>query len=85
MADQWNKEAVRTPTTIGSMEIVLKDKDGQAANHSAQYNIDVYDQNGNFMKRMEGNLRPHLTSAQLTTIVSFLAAMRTKAEEEILP
>ena len=85
MADSWGKEVVRTPTTIGLLEIVFKDRDGQAANHSAVYNIDVYDQNGKFMKRMDGNLTPHLSSAQLTTIVSFLASMRTKAEGEILP
>lgn len=85
MAEQWNQLTAKTPTSIGEIGITLYDVDGQAANHLAKYTVKILDQNGDVLKQISGNLKPHLTTAQTTAIVSFLSDMRAKAVSEILP
>lgn len=81
----WEKEVVRTPTSIGSIFIALTDNDGEPANHIATFNIQILDQNGEYYKARTGDLQPHLTPEQTTAIINFMAEMRTKAEAELLP
>jgi len=85
MADVWNVQDSRVPTSIGEIGIALYNVDGQVANHMAKYNVKVLDQNGEVLKQLNGDLKPHLTTEQTTTIVNFLADMRTKVETQIIP
>jgi hypothetical protein len=54
-------------------------------NQTADFEFAVVDQNGQVMNWKRGNLIPHLTAGQITQLQDFIAAMRTKAEDEILP
>lgn len=71
------------PTAIGNIRITLTDY--VTITDGATYEVEVIDQNGNIMISLNGDLMPHLTSGQITQLQAFMAAMRTKAENEILP
>lgn len=78
---------VKIPTDIGNIIIVLKDAvatDESAAYQSIHYDVIVKYSNGTIIHQ-RGNLAPHLSSGQITALQSFMADMRTKAEEELLP
>ena len=72
----------QVPTAIGPVVITLTDS---AEGQFAKFAVDVLDQTGAKMGAKSGNLVPHLTAAQISTAQAFMAAMRTKAEAEILP
>lgn len=79
----FDQAAARTPTSIGYLRVTLKD-DGpgsQGANFAAQ----VLDQNGDEYEVKGGNLVPHLTQQQIAGLLDFMTALRTQAEEQILP
>lgn len=76
----------QVPTSIGTIRIRLMDEDGVPGNMRVFYNVEIYDQNGAPIQfpGAQGDLQPHLTPAQISALVSFMEAMRTKAETEWL-
>lgn len=76
------QEQTRTPTSVGTIFIVLKDISGHK---SARFVIEVEDQNGLTMRTLSGDLVPHLTQAQINGLLGLIADVRTQAEAEILP
>ena len=90
----------RAPVAIGAMYIRLTDKpsvdtiltgpDGdedhivEAASRGAQYSL-VVEYNDGSTETVAGNLVPHITSAQITALISFIAGLRAQAVEQILP
>ena len=81
----FEQQGNKVPTSIGAIFIALTDYDGIPANHIATFNVEVLDQNGDTLRTLTGQLQPHLSPAQIQSIVDFLAALRTQAEGEILP
>ena len=78
----FTQEAVKTPTSIGPIRIKLTNlPDGT---NTTFFTVEVLDQNGILFSEERGDLTPHLSAGQITTINNFLAAMRTKAVDEIL-
>ena len=79
----FDPEQPRIPASIGDIALILTDHDAEPG--QAQYEIQVLQADGSVFRVVRGNLEPHLTPAQRTTIVAFLAEIRTKAETELLP
>ena len=76
----------RIPESIADLSVVLTDyiADGdQEARQEGRFEVQVVYNNGD-IKLIQGDLVPHLTSAQITALMGFLTSLRTKAEEEIL-
>ena len=83
-------EGTDTPTSIGTIVVILKDavdggEDGNEAYQSAHFQVAVLNQNGERMETRKGNLVPHITTAQKNALMSFMASLRTQAENQILP
>lgn len=78
--------ASRTPASLASIKIALIDNDGVPANMRAHYYVQVLDSSGNVIDfpGMSGDLKNHLTTAQINALVAFMQDMRTKAENEFL-
>ena len=77
----------RTPESIADLIVVLTDyiEDGdQEARQEGRFEVQVVYNNGE-IKLIQGDLVPHLTGPQKTALLGFLATLRTKAEQEILP
>ena len=76
----------RTPDKIEDISIILTDYVAaiEPAHQSATYEVQVKYNDGT-IKVMNGDLVPHLTTSRITALKSFMAEIRTKAEEEILP
>ena len=87
----------RTPVAIEDISIILTDYiDNQAPEpdegepvptpiyQTATYEVQVKYNDGT-IKVMTGDLVSHLTTARITALKAFMAEIRTKAEEEILP
>lgn len=49
-------------------------------NRSIDYHITIYDINGNVLKKINGDLSPHLTQAQIDGLIGFDNDIRIKAE-----
>ena len=81
----WEAEVTKVPTSIGAIFLALTDYDGVPANHIITFNVEVLDQTGRTLTTRTGDLEPHLTQEQKTTIVAFLAEIRAKAEIQLLP
>ena len=79
----FTQEANRVPTSIGDINLALNDWESVA--NTARYVLEVKDQNGDVMKVIDGDLTPHLTAGEVTTIQDFLATIRARAESQILP
>lgn len=77
----------KVPVAIGNIVVTLKDAVATAetaAYQSVSYDVIVeYSDSSNIHKR--GNLVLHLTPTQISSLQTFLSAMRTKAEVEFLP
>lgn len=81
----FTKEPVRTPTAIADLEVTLFSPDPLGtAPSGATFNVQVRYSTGE-IRNLTGDLVPHLTPAQITSLQNFMAAMRTKAVAEILP
>jgi len=81
----FDRLSARTPTSIPIVSIILTDTaDGENVSQGGKYDLLVQFSDGT-RERRSGNLVPHLTSQQVSTIQSFLAAIRTKAKQEMLP
>lgn len=77
------------PTLVQRVMVVLTDVAESPlgpAEQSAHYHLVVLDQDGMPISFLgaSGNLVPHLTAEQIQGLQTFMAAMRAKAEAEIL-
>jgi len=79
------KEAVRIPIAVSDISIQLYSPDptGNESPH-AEYSVQVR-HSDNSLRVVAGDLVPHLSQAQINGLLSFLADMRVKANNEILP
>lgn len=81
----FTKEATRVPQRIAAIEVTLYSPDPLGTESpGASYSVQVMYSTGE-VRALTGDLVPHLTPAQITSLQSFMAAMRTKAVAEILP
>jgi len=84
----FGREPTVTATGIGNIVIELSDlilTDGSGDHkYLGTYNVKVLRSDGSEVTR-SGNLLPHLTTAQRNGLQSFMQALRTQAEEELLP
>lgn len=79
------REPVKTPNAIGDIGIELFNPDPTGTGVAgATYSVQVRYSDGS-LSVLTGNLVPHLTQAQINSLLAFTAAMRTKAVAEILP
>jgi len=79
------KEPVRTPVRIAAIEVALYSPDPLGTESAgASYAVQVVYSTGE-VRALTGNLVPHLTTAQINSLVAFMQVIRTKAESEILP
>jgi len=77
----------RTPVAIRDLSVVLVDyveTGGEPAHQAARFEVQVEYDTGEIIVR-QGNLVPHITSAQITALISFIAGLRAQAVEQILP
>jgi hypothetical protein len=81
----FSTEPNRTPTSIGAIRIVLDDLNGTNPGKTVTFSVEVLDASGATMAVKSGNLQPHLTAQQLSTLSEFLDDMRAKAAAEIIP
>lgn len=75
----WSKQDNLIPTTIGTIQHFLDDKDGTVPNMSMKFRLDIIDQQGDVITprvAWSGSEIPHLTATQQTQIISFLNARR---------
>jgi len=81
----FERQAVRTPSAIGSIEIRLHSPDPTGAGQpAAEFAVQVRYDNGEH-HTLRGNLVPHLTAGQISALLSFMDNMRQQAITEILP
>jgi len=79
----FTAEASRVPTSIGDINLALNDWESVA--NTARFVIEIKDAAGAVMKVVDGDLTPHLTAGEITTVQTFLATIRARAESQILP
>jgi len=79
----FNKEDSKVPAAIGDISVVLTDYSGTAPS-TAHFEVRVLEADGNMFGLINGDLVPHLTPAQISGLMDFMADMRAKAESEIL-
>ena len=82
----FDQEPTRTPTEIGIIVVYLKDavaRDGEPAYQSAHFDVKIVLSDGTEITR-HGDLVPHITPAQRTALMDFMAGLRAQAEEQIL-
>lgn len=81
----FSQEPTRTPERIAAIEVRLYSPDPLSSESpSAEYSAQVSYSTGE-IRAVSGNLTPHLTPTQITALLAFMDAMRTKANTEILP
>jgi hypothetical protein len=84
----FGREPTVTATAIGNIVIELSDlilTDGSGDHkYLGTFNVKVQRSDGSEVAR-SGNLLPHLTTAQRNALLSFMQALRTQAEDELLP
>ena len=76
-------ESAKTPAAIGDIRLtfILSRDDTK----SAQFRLQVLDQNGELLANKRGNLIPHLTTGQRNGAEQLLDDLKALAEAEILP
>lgn len=79
----FDKEQPKVPASIGDITIYMRDHSGTTPSQ-AWFDLYVLDESGNVFKKVEGDLIPHMTAAQRTWLINFVAQLRDKAVEEIL-
>ena len=81
----FTEELAVTAVSISEMAVILKtdpaDPDGPQ--ESAHFRVSVVRSDGS-IKQVKGDLVPHITVAQRSGLLDFMAALRTQAETEIL-
>jgi hypothetical protein len=76
----------RVPVAIGAIRINMADVPATGnlpAFKKITYHLELLDSGGQVIDTQAGDLRPHLTGAQLTALSNFLDAMRAKATEAL--
>ena len=76
-------EPTRTPTSIGNFYVTLADY--ADTTDTVRGIIEVRDQNGDVMRVWTGNLVPHLTSGEINALINFMATLRQRAADQLLP
>jgi len=79
----FNKESSQIPSTIGSFSVVINTPNGVAPATINAF-VDVLAGDGSIIRRVSLDLLPHLAGAQITTIETFMANLRTKAVVEMI-
>lgn len=86
----FDREPVRTPDSIGTIVVVLKDsfltdEDGTVAlpYQRASFQVNVVMDDGSMVVR-KGDLAPHITPAQKQALMAFMSSLRVQANEQIL-
>lgn len=79
----FQKESTRTPTSIGRIEILLRDFPADTPSQSVLYQVQVIFSDGTDVQRT-GDLAPQLTQTQINQLVAFMASMRSKAVAEFI-
>lgn len=84
----------QTPTSIGLLTVTIWDKpEGApggpmptAGTQGAWYTLDLLDENGMPIpfEAASGDLVPHLTQAQITGLMDFMAGLHALAEQQLL-
>lgn len=77
------REAAKTPTSIGRVEVILRDFPEEAPAQSVLYQVSIVLSDGTTVQKT-GNLAPELTPTQINQLTNFMASMRTKAVAEFL-
>lgn len=80
----FNKPTQPTPASIGRISIDIDDETGIPADIQSRVRIQVKDASGVVVFVWTGNLAAHLATAQKNNILSLLAAIRTKAQTELI-
>jgi hypothetical protein len=81
----FTRETAVTPVAIADISIVLfTPEPGSDEQAGASYSVQVRMSDGTIKVRT-GDLVPHISQAQTNSLLSFMAAMRTKAVAEFLP
>lgn len=85
----WTTEENRVPTSIPELRVVLLDsllldsKD-QPVGQAADFSLYIIDQDGHPIKKLGGNLVPHITAIQRTALMDFMTSLRAQAEAQLL-
>ena len=74
---EFTPEDAKVPTSIGEIDVTLVDR-GEV--QSARYDIYVNDSGGETLTIKAGDLSPHLSEAQISGLIAFLADVRQKAQ-----
>ena len=85
--NNFSKVSAKTPTSIGTVNVFLRaTPDESGMKYSAKYEVVVLDQDGDPIRfdAQIGDLIPHLTQAQATWLIQFMADLRTKSQQEFL-
>lgn len=78
-------QPIRTPVAIGDIIVELQQPNPDGGGQSrAFYTVQVIHSDGT-RHTLTGDLVPHLTQAQIDGLLAFMASMRVKAVDEILP
>ena len=89
MAFEREETINRIPTEVRTIEIILFDglyeEDHPEGKRWGKFEIRVDDQFGQPMNWKRGDIWPHLTSGIKQQLLDFMAWVRNKAEQEILP
>lgn len=83
MPDSFDAADTRVPTTVPSVSITLDVYAGNPNTYAASYRFVVRDAFGEDLEIRQGNLIPHMTTAQRNAAGSFLDSMLTKAQAVI--
>lgn len=79
------KETSRTPNVIADISVELFDPaPGSVEIGAVTYSVQIIFSDGSVQVR-SGNLIPHLSQAQINSLLAFMATIRLKATAEFLP
>jgi len=81
----FDRQQSNIPTSIGEIRIMIADSTGVASDMRAGFFVRVLNQNGDLYREIEGDLVPHLTTAQINGLIQFMHDLRILAISEILP
>jgi len=76
----FDPAAPKVPTSIGDISVVLTDYIDEETPSTATYEVQVKDADGGMFALEQGDLVPHLSSAQVTGLLALMAEIRTKAQ-----
>jgi len=87
----FDPELPRTAVSIQDISIELVDLKNPGLDpngdpitpYGARYNVQIVMSDGSIVVR-QGNLVPHITTAQRNSLIAFMQAMRTQAETQFL-